>query len=764
LDDRVARFQKTSNEGDFAMWNPHSQPKPRVKRARNRFFQPRVEILEDRWCPSGGGAQWQDPTLASFNGGNGSSPDGGLVMDGNGNLYGTTSSGGAYSDGTVFEYVPGSGTITTLASFNGTNGSSPWAGLIMDSSGNLYGTTNAGGVYGDGTVFEVVQGSGAITTLASFNGTNGANPYCTLLMDGSGNLYGTTRAGGAGSNGTVFEVAQGSGTIAALASFSSWGSGNWGPTCGVIMDGSGNLYGTVLGGGGYGRGYVFELTRGSSTITTLASFNLSNGQNPRGALIMDGNGNLYGSCIGGGAYGGVFGTLFEVAQGSGTITALASFNGSNGKNPGGALLMDSNGNLYGTTREGGDYGSGTVFEIAQGSGTITTLLPFNGSNGANPWCPLLMDASGNLYGTTPGGGANGQGTIFEVQCGGARYSFSGFSSATAGQSGQFTVTVQNPDGSTNTGYTGTIHFASSDARAVLPADYTFTAGDAGVHTFSSTLYTAGSQFITGFQVNSPIIGQIEVTVTPAAVSSLTISGYPSSTVAGTSNSFTATANDPYGNVVTGYLGTVSFSSSDHQAALPANYTFQGSDNGAHTFSATLITAGSQSITATDTGNGSLTGTQSGITVTPGAATHFGISAPSSVKKGVAFSVTVTALDAYGNVATGYGGTVNFTSSDRQAKLPANYTFVATDAGVHTFSVTLNTTGTQSLTVKDTAKKSTISGTASIQVSTASVEAQLQGASAVSTSKNTAALLPDQVLWEDLVTTLFAADSWKRDLP
>ena len=168
-------------------------------------------------------------------------------------------------------------------------------------------------------------------------------------------------------------------------------------------------------------------------------------------------------------------------------------------------------------------------------------------------------------------------------------------------------------------------------------------------------------------------------------------------------------------VVAGYRGAVHFTSSDTQAGLPGNYTYSAGDNGVHTFSATLKTAGSQSLTATDTATASITGAQSGITVTAAAATHLVITAPTSVSIGVAFSVTVTALDAYGNIATGYLGTIHFTSSDHRAVLPSDYSFVAADAGVHTFMVTLQSSGTQTLTATDTHTGS-IKGNASVRAS------------------------------------------------
>jgi uncharacterized repeat protein (TIGR03803 family) len=328
---------------------------------------PRVRQLEIRLTPS-------LSTLASFNGTDGQWPIGSLVMDNSGNLYSTTEIGGASNDGTIFELAHGSGTITTLASFNGSNGAEPWAGLVMDSSGTLYGTTRWGGAANVGTVFELAAGSDTITTLASFSG-GAAGPYRpagALIMDSSGNLYGTTTQGGASDDGTVFELAQGSGTITTLASFDGTDGSLTHAT--LITDAHGNLYGTALFGGASNDGTVFEVANGSGTITTLASFNGTDGSTPLAGLVMDGSGNLYGTASGGGASGA--GTVFEVAAGSGKITTLASFDGTDGQGPSGGLLMDSGGNLYGTTAGGGAAGVGTVFEVPAGSSTITTLAWF----------------------------------------------------------------------------------------------------------------------------------------------------------------------------------------------------------------------------------------------------------------------------------------------------------------------------------------------------------------------------------------------------
>jgi hypothetical protein len=300
----------------------------------------------------------------------------------------------------------------------------------------------------------------------------------------------------------------------------------------------------------------------------------------------------------------------------------------------------------------------------------------------------------------------------------ASLSVTGFPSpTTAGVAGTLTVTALNAGGSIDTGYTGTVHFTSSDPQAVLPADYTFTTADQGVHTFTATLKTAGSQSLTATDTATGSVtgSDTGITITPAAAAALVFSGVPGSTTAGSVFTVTVMAKDAYGNTATGYTGTVHFTSSDPRAVLPANYTFTSNDAGKHTFSATLKTAGTQTVTASDTVTGSITGTSSGVVVSPAAASKFLLSAPSGVKQGVAFRVTLTVEDAYGNVVTGYRGTVHFSSSDGTATLPANYTFSAADAGVHTFTgLVLRKKGKQTLTATDT-QNSALTATDSISV-------------------------------------------------
>jgi ELWxxDGT repeat protein len=277
----------------------------------------------------------------------------------------------------------------------------------------------------------------------------------------------------------------------------------------------------------------------------------------------------------------------------------------------------------------------------------------------------------------------------------------------------FTVTVEaiDPFGNVVPTYSGTIHFQSPDARATLPANYTFTTADGGVHTFvnGATLFAAGSSGVTAVDtVTGTLKDMLPVTVSPGQAAALAVSVSNPNPTAGVAFAVTVTSLDAYGNTATGYTGTVRFSATDGQAVLPASYTFTGTDQGVHVFSGVVLkTAGQQTITVTDTVKGTITG-QKSCRVTAAAASHFSVTASTSTPYvGSPFTVTVQALDPYGNTDTHYAGTIHFTSTDRRAVLPANYTFVAGDNGRHVFTkaITLNTAGTQTITATDTAHAS-----------------------------------------------------------
>jgi hypothetical protein len=299
------------------------------------------------------------------------------------------------------------------------------------------------------------------------------------------------------------------------------------------------------------------------------------------------------------------------------------------------------------------------------------------------------------------------------------FTVAGFPSpTTAGAVGTFTVTARDASGNTLTDYTGRVRISSSDAQAALiePVEYTFTTDDQGVYSFYAILKTAGTQSLTVTQLGTDVTGtQTGITVKPAPASTFMVAGFPSPVTAGSAGGLAVTARDPYGNRATGYTGTVHFSSSDTRAALPGNYTFTAADAGTHSFSATLKTAASQSLTATDTISAAISGSQGSILVNPAAASRLVLSAPASIKGNTPFNLTVTVVDAYGNVVTGYRGTLSFSSTDSSANLPKNYTFTAADQGVHIFmAMRLKKKGNQTITVTDTLTRS-LMGSAIVDV-------------------------------------------------
>ncbi len=277
------------------------------------------------------------------------------------------------------------------------------------------------------------------------------------------------------------------------------------------------------------------------------------------------------------------------------------------------------------------------------------------------------------------------------------------SSASAGASFNVTVTAYDSSNQVLTGYQGAVHFTSTDLHALLPADFSFTAADQGVHTFSISLATAGTQAVTVAEAGKASVNatQSGIMVQAGALAKLVATPQVSSAQAGTAFNVSLSALDAYGNVIVGYIGTVHFSSSDSKGVLPADYTFTGADLGTHSFSITLKTAGSDSVTVADVANSSVSASWN-ETITSGAAASLQMSTYPNTTAGVGHAITATLLDTFGNTSVGYTGTLAFSSSDAQAGLPANYTFVSADAGVHTFTVTLKTAGTQSLTVKDAA--------------------------------------------------------------
>ncbi len=377
-------------------------------------------------------------TLASFNGTDGSQPYVmSLVQGTDGSFYGTTQWGGTgYSCGvqlgcgTVFKITP-AGVLTTLHNFcpqtGCTDGSGPPAGLVQGTDGNFYGTTPSGGATGNGTVFKITP-AGALTTLYSFcsqpNCVDGWFPKAALVQGTDGNFYGTTFEGGTGYQcgggvtcGTVFKITP-AGTLTTLWSFCPYDGcypdGGF-PEAPLVQASDGNFYGTTSFGGAYGNGTIFKITP-TGTLTPVYSFCYYPGCGySASALVQATDGNFYGTTQFGGTGSSCqfgCGTVFQMTP-SGTLTTLHSFDGPDGSGPVAGLVQASDGNLYGTTAAGGANNDGTAFKITL-AGTLTTLHSFDGTDGSVIYGGLVQAVNGFFYGTTAAGGAYDYGTVFRL--------------------------------------------------------------------------------------------------------------------------------------------------------------------------------------------------------------------------------------------------------------------------------------------------------------------------------------------------------------
>jgi uncharacterized repeat protein (TIGR03803 family) len=349
-----------------------------------------------------------ETVLHSFTGKDGSLPSQRLTMDTAGNLYGSTT-GNFPSIGSVFKLSP-SRQLKVLYRFtDGQNRLFTTGKLVLGSKGNLYGIDQTGGTSGNGSIFKLTQ-SGVFTVLYSFTGqADGAFPN-GVISDPQGNLYGTTNKGGAFGQGTVFEFTT-EGNVNVIYTFTGGSDGGESFDSALVRDSQGNLFGTTMFDGGFiSLGVVFEVTP-SGTETVLHTFlGGSDGAHPKGSLISDSEGNLYGTTSSGKNLKG--GTVFKITP-SGVLTELHTFSGSDGFDPNPGLALDANGNLYGTTFSGGASNDGVVFEISSDE-SESVLQSFSGSDGATPYSGLIIDENDNLYGTTGFGGASNQGTVFEV--------------------------------------------------------------------------------------------------------------------------------------------------------------------------------------------------------------------------------------------------------------------------------------------------------------------------------------------------------------
>jgi uncharacterized repeat protein (TIGR03803 family) len=375
----------------------------------------------------------------------GGGPIAGLVSDGLGNLWGTTSAGGAFSFGTVFKVKISTGAITTAVDFDDSvsmtdqrRGDYPQADLVSDGLGNLWGTTKLGGVGdsgGHGTVFKINPNTNAITTVADVGASGPVALQAGLVSDGAGNVWGTSADGGAQDQGAVFKMNVATGAVTTVVDFDNTTSpadnvrGSL-PSAALVTDGTGNFWGTTLNGGTSGWGTLFRVNISTGAITTIDDFDHSTsstdnkrGGNPSAALVSDGAGSLWGTAQTGGTNSQ--GVVYKVNTSTGAMTTVIDFDGSTtqgdnqrGGSPDGGLVNDGAGNFWGTTSGGG---AGTIFKVNATSGAITTLVDFaqstsssNNERGARPEAEMVSDGAGNLWGTTAGGGTGGQGTVYKI--------------------------------------------------------------------------------------------------------------------------------------------------------------------------------------------------------------------------------------------------------------------------------------------------------------------------------------------------------------
>ena len=344
-------------------------------------------------------------------------------------------------------------TFSVVHNFTGgSDGGNPLGGFTIDAAGNLYGTTDAGGVYGAGTVFKMTHSGSEIVLYSFTGGTDGANPGASLLMDAAGNLYGTTFAGGAFGAGTVFTVSPYSGKEKVLYSFTG-GTDGAGPEAGLAMDAAGFLYGTTTAGGSHGNGTVFRLgvNGGQWREKVLYSFGqLPDGKVPVAGVTLDADGDLYGTTSAGGInnYGIVFRLTRSSAPGwtesSWRESILHNFqNSSDGAVPYAGLIFDQSGNLYGAATEGGTVPNtgGTIFKLTPTTSgwTFTVLYSLPGSGISGTFRNLIMDASGSLslYGTTHCDGDNNAGTVYKLTNSGGAWTYTSLHVFTGGSDGLY---------------------------------------------------------------------------------------------------------------------------------------------------------------------------------------------------------------------------------------------------------------------------------------------------------------------------------------
>jgi uncharacterized repeat protein (TIGR03803 family) len=441
-------------------------------------------------------ASGQHSLLHSFSGGaDGANPQGGITVDGAGNLYGTAGYGGTYNAGVIYKITP-AGEFSILYNFTGAaDGAGPNSTLSFGSAGDIYGTTSGGGA-GSGVVYKL-DPAGQQTVLHTFTGgLDGGYPQGRVTLDTAGNLYGTATEGGASFSGVVYQIdPRGEQTI--LHNFTGGADGGY-PTAGVVLDPAGNLFGTALFGGSNYGGVIYKITP-AAVQSVIFNFDfVPDGSSPQAGVVLDSEGNFYGTTSEGGPEFTAYGVVYKVTP-AGQETVLYSFpGGSSGEVPLAGVIRDAAGNLYGTTIDGG-AGYGVVYRISP-TGQETVLFTFPGvTDGLYPYDTLARDSQGNLYGTTYSGGVAGDGAVFQVSPSGVEtvlHSFAGGSDGATPYAGVALDSGGNLYGTTESGgaeNSGIVYKVNAAGEeSVL---YSFTGGpDGGVPYAGVVLDAAGNMY------------------------------------------------------------------------------------------------------------------------------------------------------------------------------------------------------------------------------------------------------------------------------
>jgi len=689
-------------------------------------------------------------TVVNFNGLNGQYPAAGVVFDSLGNMYGTTAQGGPsfnpignqgilnYGLGTIWKYSPGAG-LTSLFALSGqtspsNNGYRPETPLVIDTQGNLYGTTYYGGNdfspninnhFGWGTLFEY-SAAGQFIELHQFSGPDGANPVGAILDGGS--LWGTTWQGGLGWNqtlgnfglGTIFEYSSGTLTNPVLFSSSNGGDNT---DAGLATDGQGHYYGSTYEGGANGFGSLVEYSSSTRQLTTLFSFDRNpHGSLPAATVTLDGKGNIYGTTYQGGSHSSASnyccGTVWKYSLSTGTMTTLASFDGdsvpADGMFPGGGVALDSGGNAYGTTIQGGSYGDGIVFEYSA-SGILSTLVTFSGANGWSPEGNLVFDNNNNLLGITNQGGSSGYGTVYKLTpntgggaCGEITISSLTLNPTTIANGGKSTGKVSLSGAAPAGG--SVVGLVSNSSFIIVPSTVTVSAGATSA-TFPITtngfVLSSTAVVITATLGNST--QQATLTLTPGIrITSLSLN--PTTVVSGSNSTATvsiASAAPPGGSEV--LISTSQSPPCPPPLILPPTVTVPaGSTSTKFTIGTTSVTSSCAAQVFAQSGGATVSAT---LTVNPGMALSSLRLNPTSVAGGTTSIGTVKLTAA----APSGGATVALASSKTGvATVPPS---VVVNAGqtsatftVITQTVSANTSVVISATYKGTRKKATLTVT------------------------------------------------------